>query len=224
MAKLLLQSLLGLAFLLGVLATALFWPAGTTDYWQAWLYLALFGGSSGLITVYLLRFDQALLARRIQAGPTAEASPIQKLIQSLAGLSFIALFVVAGYGHRLGSGLPLGFSLAGAGLMLLGFWIVFRVFRANSFTSATIEVAEQQRVIDTGPYARVRHPMYAGAALLLAGSALELGALAALLPVALLMAVIVWRLRDEERYLAEHLPGYEAYCRRVRFRLIPGLW
>jgi protein-S-isoprenylcysteine O-methyltransferase Ste14 len=109
-------------------------------------------------------------------------------------------------------------------LVAVGFLIVFRVFRANSFASATIEVAGEQKVIDTGPYSRVRHPMYAGALLLLAGTPLALGSFCGMLVLFPFTAVIVWRLLDEEKFLAKDLPGYEAYLRKVRFRLIPGIW
>jgi protein-S-isoprenylcysteine O-methyltransferase Ste14 len=108
--------------------------------------------------------------------------------------------------------------------MAIGFAIVFWVYRENTFTSATIEVAEEQRVVDTGHYARVRHPMYAGALVLLAGIPLALGSYWGFLTIAPMVGTIVWRLLDEEAFLAKHLPGYEAYRQKTRYRLIPRVW
>jgi protein-S-isoprenylcysteine O-methyltransferase Ste14 len=223
--KLVVRAFGGLAFLLAVLGAALFVTAGTFDFWQAWLFLAVFGFGATAITLDLARRDPALLARRVQAGPTAERSALQKLIQSLASLAFLALFVVSGLDRRSSwSEVAVPIVAGGAGLVLLGFFFVFRVFRANTFTSATIEVARDQHVVSTGPYAVVRHPMYAGALVLMFGVPLTLGSWWALGAVPALGAVLVWRLLDEEKQLVAGLPGYEAYCTRVRYRLLPRVW
>lgn len=223
--NLLLKSALGLIFLLSVLALALFLPAGTLLYWQGWLYLAVFGGSSLAITLYLMSHDPNLLANRVQAGPTAEVRLNQKIIQSLAGLAFISVFVMASLDQRWHwSHLPSWLNLLGAGCVALGFWIVLRVFKANTYTSSVIEVVESQRVIETGPYAWVRHPMYAGAAVLILASAPALGSWWVFIPALLLQGVIIIRLLDEEKYLTSSLEGYSDYCQKVRFRLIPGVW
>jgi protein-S-isoprenylcysteine O-methyltransferase Ste14 len=215
----------GLLFLVGVLALALFTLAGGLDYWQAWVFLAVFGTLVTLITLDLARRDPALLERRTKAGPVAEGTRVQQLIQSLASLAFLAIFGVSALDHRHEwSRVPSTLSAGGDGLVVLGLFVVFRVFRANTFTSATIEVASDQRVISTGPYALVRHPMYAGALLFLLGVPLALGSFWALAGVFALAAVIVWRLLDEERYLAEHLRGYAEYRARVKFRLVPYVW
>ncbi len=219
------RAFLGLAFLLVVLGLALFVPAGSLSFWQAWLYLAVFGICVALITLSLVRHDPDLLARRVKAGPTAETQKNQQVIQSLASLFFVALFVVAGLDRRFHwSSVPLVASLIADALVILGFYIVFRVFRENTYTSATIEVSRKQKVISTGPYSVVRHPMYAGAFLLVFSTPLALGSWVALpLPIPL-MLVIVARLLDEERLLSATLPGYEAYRQRVRWRLIPYIW
>jgi protein-S-isoprenylcysteine O-methyltransferase Ste14 len=215
----------GLLFLMIVLAVALFLPAGTIDYWQAWVFLAVFGLSVLAITLYLLRRDPQLLERRVNAGPVAEKEQIQQLIQSLASLAFVALFVVCAVDHRLGwSTVPLAVVVLGDALVALGLFAVFLVFKENTYTSATIEVGAEQRVISTGPYALVRHPMYAGALVMLLGVPLALGSWWGLFLVAPMAAVIVWRLLDEETYLAKNLPGYPAYLRQVRYRLLPLVW
>lgn len=143
-------------------------PAGTVRYWQAWVYLGAFGGSTLAITAYLVRHDRALLARRLDAGPIAEREARQKALSAMANVGFIALFVVAGLDRRFrwSSVSPMASLIADA-VVIVGFVIVFLTFRANSFTSATIAVAAQQSLADTGPYAVVRHPMYAGALLML---------------------------------------------------------
>lgn len=225
MRRLLLQAALGFSFLMLVMALALFIPAGSLRYWQGWVYLAVFAGCTLLITAWLFRNDPGLLSRRVQAGPVAETQRSQQILQSLASLCFILLFIVPGLDYRLGwSQVPPALSLVAAACVALGFYFVFLVFRENSYTSATIQVAEDQRLITSGPYARVRHPMYAGAGLLVLATPLALDSWVALPLPFLLMAVIVLRLLDEEKYLAAHLPGYREYQQQVPYRLLPGVW
>jgi protein-S-isoprenylcysteine O-methyltransferase Ste14 len=225
MGRLIWRAFGGLLFLLVALVVALFLPAGTLDYWQAWVFLAVFGLSVLAITLDLLRRDPQLLERRTSAGPVAEKEPSQRLIQSLASLAFVALFVVCAVDHRLGwSAVPLAVVALGDVLVALGLLAVFLVFQENPFTSATIEVGAEQRVISTGPYGLVRHPMYAGALVMLLGVPLALGSWWGLLVVVAMATVIVWRLLDEEKYLAKNLPGYPEYQRHVRYRLLPLVW
>jgi protein-S-isoprenylcysteine O-methyltransferase Ste14 len=211
--------------LIAVLAAATLGSARTLDYWQAWVLLGLFATASLAITIDLAVRDPALLARRVKAGPVAEPSARQKLLQALASVAFLALFVVSGFDHHAGwSRVPIGVVAVGDALVALGFLIVFRVFRANTFTSAVVEVAPEQRLVSTGPYAVVRHPMYAGALLLLAGIPLALGSWWGLVGLPAMIAVIVARLVDEERLLARDLAGYSDYRATVRYRLIPRVW
>lgn len=169
------KTTLGFAILILLLAIALFAPAWTFRFWQAWLYLFLFGMSSAAITIYLWKRDQALLARRISAGPTAEKTRTQQIIQLLASLGFLAILVVPSLDHRFSwSRVPLWLVLAGDLLVVVGFYIVFGVFRVNTFTTATVEVVERQTVISSGPYSLVRHPMYSGALIMLLGTPLAL--------------------------------------------------
>ena len=219
------KAVAGFVFLFAALAAALFGPAGTLDYWQAWVFLAVFAAAGALVTVDLARRDPALLARRVQAGPAAEPTPRQKWIQALATLAYLAVFVVAGLDHREGwSRVPLAAVIAGDALVVLGMFVVFRVFRANTFTSAVVEVDRDQQVVSTGPYAVVRHPMYAGALVMMIGVPIALGSWWGLVPVAAMVAVIVARLVDEENLLAIQLPGYAEYRRRVTHRLVPRVW
>jgi protein-S-isoprenylcysteine O-methyltransferase Ste14 len=216
---------LGLLFLAVVMGRLLFVTAGTLRYWQGGVFLAVFVGASLLTMVYLEKRDPALLQRRLAGGPTAEKETKQKIIMLLASIGFVELLIVPALGHRFGwSTAPLPAVIAGNILVAFGFAIVFRVFKENTFTSARIEIANDQRVISTGPYAIVRHPQYAGSFLYLLGMPLALGSYWGLLVLAPMMVAVIWRLFDEEKLLAGGLPGYAEYQRVVRWRLIPGIF
>ncbi|MEO6991957.1 MAG: isoprenylcysteine carboxylmethyltransferase family protein [Candidatus Baltobacteraceae bacterium] len=207
---------------LGVL---LFVPAWTFDFWQAWFYLIVFAGSSALITAYLWQHDPKLLERRVAAGPGAEKETSQKAIQVLASLAFVSVLIVPSLDRRFSwSEVPFVIVVAGDIFVALGFLVVFVVFRENSFTAATIEVAAHQNVVSTGPYSLVRHPMYLGALVMLFGTPLALASWWGLLTLVPMTLVISWRLLDEERFLSKNLPGYAAYAQRVRHRLLPRIW
>src|SRR5712692_2244057 len=222
MNKLLVRSFVGLIFLLLVLALCLFLPAGSLAYWQAWVFLAVFGVCVTLITAYLFRFDPGLLSRRVEAGPVAEPEPIQKVIQSVAALFFILMFIVPGLDYRFHwSNVPLALVAISELMVVLGLFIVFLVFRENSYTGATVRVAAEQKVVTTGPYAVVRHPMYAGALLMCLFVPLALGSWVGVPFAVPLIIVIAVRLLDEEKLLKADLPGYEAYCQKVRYHMIP---
>jgi protein-S-isoprenylcysteine O-methyltransferase Ste14 len=222
---LLARAFAGFAFLFAVIATVLFGSAGTLHDARAWLTLAVFFGCAAHITVWLWFRDKALLERRVKAGPGSEPDPMQNVVQALAGLVFLAIFIVPGLDKRFGwSHVPLAVSLAGDAMIVIGFLVVFLTFRENTFTAGTIEIAEGQHLIDSGPYAVVRHPMYAGALILIAGIPLALGSWWGLIPAALLVPVIVWRLVREEAFLAANLAGYSDYRGRVRWRLAPVIW
>jgi protein-S-isoprenylcysteine O-methyltransferase Ste14 len=137
----------------------------------------------------------------------------------------IALFVVSALDHGHGwTAVPLVVALIGAALIVAGFAIMFQAFRDNSFAASTIRVDSEQKVVDTGLYARVRHPMYSGALIMFAGIPIALASWWGLVPAVLLGAAIVWRLVDEKRFLARNLARYEAYRASVSARLVPGVW
>lgn len=203
----------------------LFIPAQTLNYWQAWLFIAVFVSASGAITVYLAVHDPALLERRMKIGPGAETRPTQRLVMFFAMAGFIALLVVPALDHRWGwTPVPATMSFVGEGLVVMGFLAVFTVLRENTYGASTIQVVEGQKVISTGPYALVRHPMYAGALVLVAGIPLALGSWSGLVIFVPFAAILIWRLVDEEKFLEKNLPGYSEYCRRVRYRLVPSVW
>jgi protein-S-isoprenylcysteine O-methyltransferase Ste14 len=212
---------------LGAIAMAalLFVPAGTLDYWQAWLFIAVFAGASSAIGIYLALKDPKLLERRMKVGPAAEKEKTQKVIMSFAMAGFIALLIFPAFDHRFGwSKLPPYVVLAGDALVALGFFLTFLVLKENRYAASTIQIVEGQTVISSGPYAIVRHPMYAGALVMLLGIPLALGSWWGLCALLFIVPVLIWRLLDEERLLRKELPGYVEYTRKVPYRLVPYLW
>ena len=219
------KALGGILCVLLVMAALLFLPAWTIDYWQAWTFLSEFGVFALGITLYLMKKDPELLQRRVCAGPMAEKETSQRIIQTITSAGFDAMLVVPALDHRfVWSPVPPTASLAGDALVAFGFVIVFHVFKENSFASGIVEVAPEQRVISTGLYALVRHPMYLGGASWLIGMALALGSWFGLLIFLLIVPALIWRIVDEERLLSRDLPGYAEYCHKVRYRLVPFVW
>jgi protein-S-isoprenylcysteine O-methyltransferase Ste14 len=216
-----LRSALGTLFL----AMALFAPAGSLRFWQAWLYGFIFVAATIVIGVYFVKHDPALVRRRMTVGPTAEQEPAQKIIMAIILVGFLLLIVVPGFDHRWHwSAVPTWLVFVANAGIDLSFVIFFVVMKQNSYAASTIRVEAGQPVISTGVYAIVRHPMYAGALLLMIFTPLALGSYWTLLVLIPMFPVLIWRLLDEERFLARNLPGYTEYCRQTRYRLIPGLW
>ena len=208
-----------------VLAILIFLPAWTFRYWQGWAFLATFTIVSTALTVYMAVYDKKLLERRLRAGPRAETRTSQKIIIILVMLGSLAFLVFPVLDHRFSwSPVPPYVSMIGNALIALGYLFIFFVIRENSYAASTIQVAEDQRVISTGPYALMRHPMYAGALLLILGLPLALDSWYGLLGIFGFLPVLIWRLSDEESFLVRNLPGYVEYKSKVRWRLIPGLF
>ncbi|SKA20981.1 Protein-S-isoprenylcysteine O-methyltransferase Ste14 [Enhydrobacter aerosaccus] len=217
-----LQGLVGLFLAMAALLFGLPW---TIDYWQAWLFLFVYFLAALLISLSLLEKDPELLRRRMRAGPLAEKEPKQKIIMLFASIGFAGLLIIPALDRRFGwSHVPTAAAIAGDLLVLLGWIAIYRVFRENSFTSATIEVASDQRVISTGPYGMVRHPMYAASLVMLVGIPIALASWWGLLSFGVIAAALAWRILDEERFLVLNLRGYADYKQKVRYRLIPHLW
>lgn len=219
--KLIVQTVLGLAFFIAVL----FWPAGTFDYWQAWVFLAVFIATTILPSIYLAVRHPDALARRLKAGPTAETRPAQRIIMTLTVALVVATFVLSSLDHRLGwSQVPMWLVVTGNVLVAAGLSVAQLVVMQNNYAAATVRVEADQPLVSTGLYGLVRHPMYTGAAVMMVGTPLALGSLWGLLGVAASAPVIVARIRDEEQMLTEELTGYPEYRTRVRYRLVPYLW
>jgi len=225
MDKLTRKALQGLVGLFLALAATLFALAWTFDWWQAWLFLAIYFACSIALSLWMLRYDRQLVERRMRGGPLAEKEPTQKIIMLFTSAGFAGMFVVPALDHRLGwSHVPVSIVLAANVVMTLGWFAIYLVFRENSYASATIELAADQKVISTGPYALVRHPMYAGALPMLLGMPIALGSWWGLVPFFVIVPALIWRIFDEERFLTTGLAGYAAYKQKVRYRLIPHFW
>jgi protein-S-isoprenylcysteine O-methyltransferase Ste14 len=208
-----------------VLCLLIFIPAGSLAWWQGWAFIVVFTLATNAIGLWLALNDPALLERRLKIGPQAEKRAAQKVLISIAFVMFFALPALSAFDHRFGwSHVPAWLSVVGNGLVALGLLIDLAVFRENSFGASTIERMEGQRVIASGPYALVRHPMYVGVLVMVAGVPLALGSYWTLLLALVSVPILVLRIRDEEDMLRRELDGYEAYARNVRWRLVPGVW
>jgi protein-S-isoprenylcysteine O-methyltransferase Ste14 len=219
------QAVLGLVALAIVMWIVLFLPAGSLNYWQGWVYWTVFSVSVAAISVYFIKKDISLIAKRVKAGPAAEMQVSQKIIQAVAALCFILLLLIPPLDFRFQwSNVPVYIVILADIFVAVGLAVVFFVFRENTFTSAVIEVDENQKVISTGPYKFVRHPMYSGALLMLFFTPLALGSFWGLIAFIPMLIAIGFRLVEEEKFLAKSLTGYTAYCQKTRFRLIPYVW
>ena len=199
-----------------------FLPAGTWDYWQAWVYMALLLIPMFFAMIYLMKYSPELLERRMHM---REQRSEQKQIIGVSVVFLILAFILPGFDRRFGwSDMPLGMVIAADVCVLLGYLIIFRAMQINSFASRVIEVASQQKVIDTDLYAVVRHPMYVGMILLYVASPLALASYWAVLPAIAIIPVLIARIKDEEAALDKDLPGYLEYKRKTTYRLIPFVW
>ena len=210
-----------------VLSLLLFLPAGTLRYWPAWIFLALQMLSWGYFFLVLMKRDPKLVERRLQA---KEKDRAQGIILKIFSVFLYAGLILSGLDFRFGwsrshlGRLQLALIIIGQAGVVASYGLIYWVMLTNTFASSTIQVESGQRVIDTGPYARVRHPMYSGMVVTMLCCPLALGSYFALPVFAFIVPVLVARLLHEERTLRRDLAGYTEYCARVRFRLVPGLW
>lgn len=211
-------------FLCGLLLVGalIFLPAWTLRYWQGWLLMGILFVPMFLAGLVMLRRSPELLRRRLNA---KEEQSEQKTVIALSALMFLAAFVLAGLNHRFSwIVLPDWVSWAAAAVFLLAYALYAEVLRENAYLSRTIEVQEGQKVVDTGLYGVVRHPMYAVTLLLFLAMPLVLGSLPSFAVSLAYPAIIARRIRNEEQVLEAGLEGYAVYKQRVRYRLIPGIW
>src|SRR5262245_30925239 len=208
-----------------VAGLVLFLPAGTFNYWEAWVFFTVFFACNLALTAYLVLKDPKLLERRMKVGPAFEKRTTQKIIIMLAFVFFAGLAVLPALDHRFGwSEVPASVVVIGNVLVIISYLGFYRVFRENTYGAATIQVEDEQTVISTGPYRVVRHPMYSAALIMSFGMPLALGSWWGLLMLVPGVFVIAWRLLDEEKFLHRSLPGYTEYTQKVRWRLVPLVW
>lgn len=211
----------GLGFL--CLAAIFCLSAGTFWYWQAWLWMALLIVPMFGALAYLLKNDPALLERRMR---TRETEKAQSLVIKLAWICFAVGFLIPGLDQRFGwSHVPTWVVVAADIFVLAGYVLLMLVFRENSYTSRIVEVEKGQKVIDTGPYAVVRHPFYLGSIILYAFTPLALASYWAVLPIWMIIPLLTFvRIPNEEQVLLRELPGYAEYMQKVKYRILPGIW
>jgi len=220
--SLLRKILIRFSFLPLALAILILLPAGTFNYWQVYVYTGVLVVPMFFVLFYFLKNDPKFLERRTKA---KEKEKQQVIIQMLSMLIFLAGFIIPGLDHRFSwSSVPANTSIVADVIILLGYLIIFFVFRQNSYASRIIEVDEEQQVISTGLYALVRHPMYVGVLIMYIPTPLALGSYWGLIPFALLPLSMALRILNEEKVLSENLKGYKEYCQKTRYRLIPFIW
>jgi protein-S-isoprenylcysteine O-methyltransferase Ste14 len=208
-----------------ILCLLLFIPAGTLHYWQGWAYVATFVICSAAYTVYLAKHDPALLKRRTEAGISHEKETTQKVVIVLLFTASIALVVLPPLDVRFGwSNVPWYVCAFGAALVAVSFYLFYLVSKVNTYAAANIRVEEGQKVISTGMYGFVRHPMYFAALFLLIGTPLALGSWWTLLLIPISLPILIARILNEEKVLIRDLPGYVEYQKKVTTRLIPFIW
>jgi protein-S-isoprenylcysteine O-methyltransferase Ste14 len=210
---------------LAAIGVLLFLPAGTFRYWQAWVFLAVVALSAVLPSIYLQLTNPDAMERRMRSGPIAEGRSVQKAVMAVLYFSLVAMCVVSALDHRFGwSSMPTILNWFGAALCTAGLGVVVLVVAQNRYASTTVQVHSDQQVVSSGLYGQVRHPMYTGNVIMLAGIPLALGSYWALVFFVPGVAVLAWRIRDEEKMLREELTGYRDYTQKVRYRLMPCIW
>jgi protein-S-isoprenylcysteine O-methyltransferase Ste14 len=206
-------------------AVVLCLAAGTMRFVQGWLYVALQVATMTAGNLFLMHNDPALLERRLTIEETGETEEQQRRIIAMLRMLALAILVVAGLDHRFGwSAVPPAVVAAASVVYCVGAAVIILVFRENTFASSIIEVAADQRIVSTGPYRLVRHPMYSGTLLLGLAAPLVLGSYVAALTIVPTIVLLGARILHEERFLSERLEGYAAYLQRTRARLVPGVW
>ena len=220
--QLIIHATVKLIFGLGIIALLLFLPAGTWQYWHAWLLLALLFVPMICMGVVMLVFSPELLSKRLN---NKEKEQTQKHVVALSGLMFIAGFLLCGFDYRfVWSQMPVWVVITASLLFLIGYMLYAEVLRENAYLSRTVEVQDDQQLIDTGLYSVVRHPMYTATLLMFLSMPLILGSWWALLIFFIYPILIIKRIQNEEQVLREGLKGYNEYQQRVRWRLIPYVW
>ena len=210
---------------LAVLGALLFLPAGTLNYWQAWVFIGVFTAATIIPSIYLARTNPAALRRRMRGGPLAEGRAIQKIVIIGAFLDLFAMVVLSVFDHRMGwSSVPAWLCLLGDVLIAAGIGFAMLVIVQNNYAAATVTVETGQFVASRGVYKVVRHPMYVGNVIMMVGIPLALGSYWGLLLVIPGVLVLVSRILDEEKMLTQELGGYREYTQRVRYRLLPYVW
>jgi protein-S-isoprenylcysteine O-methyltransferase Ste14 len=212
-------------FGLAILGLLLFVPAGTLNYWQAWVFIGVFTAATIIPSIYLARTNPAALQRRMHGGPFAEGRAIQKVLIAFVFLDLFAMLVFSVVDYRMGwSSVPAWLCLVGDVLIVAGVGFAMLVIVQNSYAASTVRIETGQALASGGVYKFVRHPMYVGSVVMMVGIPLALGSYWGLLFVVPGVLVLMSRILDEEKMLTQELSGYREYTQRVRYRLLPYVW
>lgn len=211
-------------FLAGILLTGmlLFIPAGTVHYWNAWVLIGVLFGPMLIAGICMSIYSPDLLKKRLDG---KEEESEQKIVVALSGMMFIAAFIAAGLDFRFGlTDMPEAIVWVAAGILLISYLMYAEVMRENAYLSRTVGVQDGQKVIDSGLYGIVRHPMYSATIFLFLSMPLILGSLISFIIMLAYIPIINVRMKNEEQVLAEGLPGYKEYMQKVKYRIIPYIW
>jgi protein-S-isoprenylcysteine O-methyltransferase Ste14 len=205
-----------------IISALLFIPAGSIKFWNAWIFMGVIFIPMLFVIVYLITRDPELLFKRMN---TNEKEKTQKKVVLLTSIIFLSAFIIAGLDYRFQwSAVPWPVVVISAIIVLTGYILFFMVMRQNSYASRVVEIQEKQKVIDTGLYGIVRHPMYSAAILMFMFMPLVLGSFYALIPMIIFPFQMSTRMKNEELILEKGLDGYIEYKKKVRYKIFPFLW
>jgi len=220
--QLLIKVLIRFVLAIIILGLIFFLPAGSIKFWEAWVYFGILFIPMIFVLIYLLKKDPELLERRMKMKEKEEP---QKVFIKLSLLVFFIAFIIPGFDYRFEWSKVLFIVVIIADLFIfIGYLLFFLVLKENTYASRIIEVEKGQKVISTGPYAIIRHPMYLAALMMYVLSPLALGSYWAILAVLPLPVLVIFRIKNEEKILIDKLPGYREYTQKVKYRLIPYIW
>lgn len=205
-----------------IISALLFIPAGSVKFWNAWLFMGVLFIPMLFVIVYLIIRDPELLFKRMN---TNEKEKTQKKVVLLTSIIFVSAFIISGLDYRFHwSAIPFPIVILSALIVLTGYILFFMVMRQNSYASRVVEIQEKQKVIDTGLYGIVRHPMYSAAILMFMFMPLVLGSFFALIPLVIFPFQMSTRMKNEEQLLEKGLDGYIEYKKRIKYKIIPFVW
>lgn len=220
--KLFFEAIIKFVFGVALIGALIFWPANTLDYWNGWLFMGLLFVPMFIAGIVMMIKSPELLKKRLNA---KEKEAKQKQVVLFSGLMFIAGFVLAGLNYRFGwIILPKSIVIVASVIFLFAYILYAEVLRENAYLSRVIEVQENQKVIDTGLYGIVRHPMYAATILLFLAMPLVLGSIISFVIFLIYPIIIAKRIKNEEEVLEKDLEGYSEYKQKVKYKMIPFIW
>ena len=221
--QLVIKAVVKFSFIYVLLGLCFFLPAGTFNFWEAWLYIGTFSSAMIIFLIFLIRKDPALLKRRLE---TVEKRNKQKWVIWLSNLLFLSIYFIPGFDKRYEwSNVPIWLVILADLIFALGYLFFFWVMRENSYAAHNVKVEKGvQKVITTGPYAIVRHPMYSAVIIMFGITPLALGSYWGLIPLSAIFVLLYFRITDEEQLLKEELDGYKEYMKQTKYRIFPKIW